>query len=73
VDPLKPVTPRRRHGLLLLAVAGVILAAAVLTDTVRRNEPRGRPPGDDAIAPLVLRIEQYLEDHEVNGVTMDWR
>lgn len=51
----------------------MILAAAALTDTRGRWPPRGLPPGDDPLAPLVLRIERYLQAHEVNGVTMDWR
>ena len=73
VDQPRPFAPHRGHALLALAIVGVILAAVALTDTMRRNGPRGGPPGDDALAPLVLRIERYLQDHEVEGVTMDWR
>src|SRR5689334_1551393 len=67
-----PFPPSLGHVLIVLAIVSLILAALALDDTVGRN-PRGGMRGDDGLVPLVLRIERYLEAHEVDGVTMDWR
>ncbi len=73
MEPPRAHPPRRNHALLPLAIGVLILAAAALSDTKGRWPPRSQPPADDPLGPLVLRIEQYLEAHEANGVTMDWR
>lgn len=68
----------RRPIPLLLAVLATVscfatCAHAQSDPTDRRMHPPRRPGPPDAVAAMVRRMDRYLQRHEVNGVTMDWR
>lgn len=71
--PLAPLRALPGAASLVLLVA---LAATPARSAVRRA-PAWRTPArvaaGNAVAPLVTRMDRYLQQHEVDGVTMDWR
>ena len=65
-----------RLGLTLAVVAGCLLppgtsraASAVPAPAL----PRPANAWEDPLAPLIRRIDHYLQEFQVDGVTMDWR
>jgi hypothetical protein len=65
-----------RLGLTLAVVAGCLLppgtsrAASAVPAPVL---PRSAGAWEDPLAPMVRRIDHYLQEFQVDGVTMDWR
>src|SRR5262245_2525406 len=66
----------------ILGAAGAVAAALALMpppapcQVARDRQVRPGPPEPvprDFIAPLVQRMDRYLHQNEVDGVTMDWR
>jgi hypothetical protein len=61
----------------MLAAVLVCAGAAALLPIAGHAEPRAPSPQtvawDDPLAPMLRRIDDYLQIFEVDGVTMDWR
>jgi hypothetical protein len=64
-----PSRPRCRHSPRPLVLVGLLLALAVLA----RPPAAGAAGWDDPLAPLVQRMDRYLQLYQADGVTMDWR
>lgn len=56
--------PRRAARAAVIALASVALALVPM---------RAAAAGDDPALPMLRRIDRYLQEHRVDGVTMDWR
>ncbi len=76
--PRPLVASRALSRAVLACLLGTWFALALPATT--RAEPReriwrepGRPRAANGVAPLVRRMDRYLQRHEVDGVTMDWR
>jgi hypothetical protein len=64
-----PSRPRCRHSPRPFALVGLLLALAVFA----RPTAAGAAAWDDPLAPLVQRMDRYLQLYQADGVTMDWR
>lgn len=68
----------RRPMLVLVAALAIVVCVATAAHAQsdladRRMHPPRRPGPPDPVAAMVRRMDRYLQRHEVNGVTMDWR
>jgi hypothetical protein len=65
-----------RLGLALALAAGCLLPAGTSRAAGAAPAPalpRLAGDGEDPLAPLIRRIDHYLQEFQVDGVTMDWR
>jgi hypothetical protein len=64
--------PRRfLHGLALaMILAGALLPAGATPAPVADRATTDSP---DPLLPMLRRMDRYLQEHQVEGVTMDWR
>lgn len=72
----RPLAPLRALVGAASLVALLALGSAPVWATASHASARAGPAFatvDDAVAPLVVRMDRYLQQHEVDGVTMDWR
>jgi len=75
----RPFAVRRRvtRAGILLALAASALMPCIPTRAVAAPSAPAVPSSAsgwaDPLAPMLRRIDDYLQQHEVDGVTMDWR
>ena len=63
-----------RLGLALAVAAGSLLPAGTSGAAAPASAlPRSAGAWEDPLAPMIRRIDHYLQEFQVDGVTMDWR
>jgi hypothetical protein len=65
--------PRDGRGAAGRATRALMLALTLGALAVSAPPARATVAADDPLLPMVRRIDHYLQEHQVDGVTMDWR